>query len=224
MTNDFGYDEDFYNEPSEFEMQIEEFKQALLNSVSEDYKLRMEKLVEENNQLQQVKKNFENIKRDFENKKRSLEIERENLKREVRRERLSELTKDLQVIMYKAYSIREQGPKCNNCDETRRIHYTTPSGKDAYEKCECDVGKTVYQPKDFMRVEFNIRDGMRAWYEINNFDSRDEYCRFDSSSQFAKAVYKEGMPYDSIDNYSTFFKSKDECQKYCDYLNSKEDE
>lgn len=217
------YDDDFYHEPSEFEMQIEEFKQSLLNSVSEDYKRRMEELVEENYQLQQVKKDFDTIKRDFENKKRELEIERNNLKRDVRRERLSELTKDLQVIMYKAYSKRVKGPKCEKCDENRKIHYTTPSGNDAYENCECDIGKTVYEPKEFMRVEFNIRDGMRAWYEINNFDSRDEYCRFDSSSQFARAVYNKDMSFEKIDNYWTFFKTKEECQLYCDYLNEQED-
>ena len=218
------YDDDFYHEPSEFEMQIEEFKSSLLDSVKNEYKQRMENLQKENAELQAVKKDFESIKHDYDNKKRALEYERDNLKREVRRERLSELTKDLKVIMYKAYPKSVKGPKCDRCDEKRRIHYMTPSGKDAYERCECDYGKTMYEPKEFMRVEFNIRDGMRAWYEIKNFDSRDEYCRFDSNSIFAKSVYNKDMPFDEIDYYSTFFKTKEECQLYCNYLNEKVDE
>ncbi|BAK15819.1 predicted ATPase [Solibacillus silvestris StLB046] len=224
MTNHFGYDEDFYNEPNEFEMQIAEFKASLLASVRNEYKQKMETLLKENADLQEVKKNFEAIKRDFANKERQLEIERNDLERKVRRERLSQLTKDLQVIMYKAYPEHVQGSKCDKCDAQRRIHYKTPLGKDATEKCECAASTRVYKPKEYIKVEFNIRDGMRAWYEINNFDSNDEYGRFDSSSQFAKAVYKEDMPYESIESYSTFFKTKEECQKYCDYLNSKGDE
>lgn len=217
------YDEDFYHEPSEFEMQIEEFKSSLLNSVQDEYKRKMEELQKENAELQEVKKNFESIKRDFANKERQLQIERNDSERKVRNERLSELTKDLQVVMYRAYSNHVEGPKCERCDKNRRIYYKTPLGKEMYEKCECAVGAMIYEPREYMRVEFNIRDGMRAWYEINNFDSRDEYCRFDSNSQYAKAVYKEDMSYESIESYSTFFKSKEECQKYCDYLNSKED-
>lgn len=216
------YDEDFYCEPSEFEMQIEEFKSSLLDSVKDEYKQRMENLQKENTELQEIKKNFEAIKRDYANKERQLQIERNDLERKVRNERLSELTKDLQVLMYKAYSKQVKKPKCEKCDSNRRIYYKTPLGRDDYEQCECDTGERVYEPKEYMRIEFNIRDGMRAWYEINNFDSRDEYARFDSNSQYAKVVYKEDMPYESIEKYSTFFKSKEECQAYCDYLNEQE--
>ncbi|SCY99271.1 MULTISPECIES: hypothetical protein [unclassified Lysinibacillus] len=216
------YDEDFYHEPSEFEMQIEQFKSSLLDSVKDEYKQQMENLQKENAELQEVKENFEAIKRDFANKERQLQIERNDLERKVRRERLSELTKDLQVIMYKVNSKRVENPKCEKCDANRRIHYKTPSGKDAYEKCECDFGERVYEPKEYMRIEFNICDGMRAWYEINDFGSRDEYARFDSNSQYAKSVYKEGMDFNTIELYSTFFKTKEECQAYCDYLNEQE--
>lgn len=217
------YEDDFYNEPSEFEIIVEEFKASLMKSVKDEYLTEMEQLRNENAQLQDVKNNFSDIKKDYENKKRQLEIERNSLKSEVRRERLSELTKDLQVIMYKAYSKRVKQPKCDKCDKDRKIRYKTPLGNDAYERCDCDTGDLVYEPQDYMRVEFNIRDGMRAWYQINNFNSRDEYARFDESSQYAKAVYKEGMDYSEISEYSTFFKTKEECQAYCDYLNSKEE-
>lgn len=216
------YDEDFYHEPSEFEVQIEQFKSSLLDSVKDEYKQQMENLQKENAELQEVKKNFESIKRDFANKERQLQIERNDLERKVRNERLSELTKDLQVILYRADTKWLEKPKCDKCDKNRCIHYKTPSGKDAYEKCECSSSESIYEPKEYMRVEFNIRNGARAWYQINNFDTRDEYARFDESSQYAETVYKEGLPYDEITRYSTFFKTKEECQAYCDYLNEQE--
>lgn len=68
------YDEDFYSEPSEFDMQIEEFKESLSKSVKKEYLEEMEKLRKENQALWEVKKNFEQIKREYENKKHKLEI------------------------------------------------------------------------------------------------------------------------------------------------------
>lgn len=218
------YDEDFYQEPSEFEMQIEEFKQSLLNSVREDYKRRMEELVEENNQLQQVKMDFEAIKRDFKNKEMQLENERRTMLQSVRKERLSELTKDMQVILYKATTKGTKKPKCVKCDNHRRIHYLTPSGKAAYEFCECNEMTYRYEVEEFIRVEFNIRNSkMNAWYQVRPSSSgSDEYARLDGSSQYADCIYKEGMDLENTKPYNVFFKNAEDCQKYCDYLNSKE--
>ncbi|MEG0380440.1 MAG: hypothetical protein RR603_01930, partial [Kurthia sp.] len=89
--------DDFYHEPSEFEMQIEEFKQSLIASVKEEYVDKMDSLIKENNQLQEAKRNLKSIEQDYEKRKCELAMEKEEIHRQVRRERLSELTKDLQV-------------------------------------------------------------------------------------------------------------------------------
>ncbi|MEG0381301.1 MAG: hypothetical protein RR603_06340, partial [Kurthia sp.] len=59
------------------------------------------------------------------------------------------------------------------------------------------------------------------WYTIQDNGSREEYARFDSST-YGRTVYKEGMDFAEINSYETFFKTKEECQKYCDYLNERE--
>lgn len=218
------YDEDFYYEPSEFDYQVNEFKEALMKSVKEEFISKMERLEKENKELQFIKQNWERITRDYDNKKYQLELERQDLERKARRERLSVLMKDFEVIMYRIDYRNELPPKCNKCDDNRKINYKTPLGKDAHEDCDCRNGKIVYYPKDYICSEFKIdRDGNKiiAWYKINKIDRDDEYVGYDSST-FAEVIYHEGLKYEDIKKYGTFFKTKEECQGYCDWLNAKE--
>ncbi|MDF1511083.1 hypothetical protein Gp_81 [Bacillus phage vB_Bacillus_1020A] len=215
------YDEDFYYEPSEFDLKVEEFKESLSVSVKEEFLSEMERLRKENAELQEVKANFKQIKAEYDQKKRELDFEKSNLKSQVRRERLSELMKDFEVIMYRAYSKTVFPPKCDTCDRNRRIKYTTPLGREAYEDCQCKKGKTVYSPREYICKSFEMdQDGkkLKAWYV---FKDNDDYASFDYST-FAKTIYHEGLKYEDLNNYDTFFKSTEECQGYCDFLNAKE--
>lgn len=209
------YDDDFYYEPSEFDLKVEEFKESLLKSVKENFLSEMERLKKENEELQEVKENFESIQRDYEYKKHQLEAEHRDLKRKVRRERLDELMSDFQVVMYRADYNLESLPKCSNCDDKRRIYYKTPLGKETYESCDCAERKRVYFPKENTCYEFRINrdnDELLAWYKYE-----DEYGSMSYSTR-AETFYEEGMSYEDLEN-RTFFKSKEECQKYCDWLN-----
>ncbi|WP_342025760.1 hypothetical protein AADC60_24670 [Cytobacillus pseudoceanisediminis] len=216
-----SYYEDFYHEPSEFDIQVDHFKESLMKSVKEDFLSEMERLKKENENLQDVKDNFNGIVRDYENKKQQLESEYQTLKRNVRRERLVELMKDHKVILYKAYSKKERPPKCDKCDKYRRIAYITPLGKKASEDCLCNEGKTVYYPKEYILYEFKLNsngNSMTAWYRQYS-DDRDG---FTDSSIHAEDIYSTEKKFEDLKQYSTFFKTEEECQAYCDYLNSKE--
>jgi hypothetical protein len=214
------YEEDFYNEPSEFEIAIEQFKATLMKSVKDEYVAEMERLRKENEELQDVKRNFEKIKSDYITKERQLEFERNNIKGEVRRERLGQLMKDCEVVMYRANTEYIKPPKCSKCNEKRKIAYKTPLGKDAYEDCECNKSKTVYCPQEYIRTEFKINgnnNGIAAHYKVTSERNYD-WASLDSST-YAKTFYTNELKYDDIERYSTFFKSKEECQLYCDWLN-----
>jgi hypothetical protein len=216
------YEDDFYDEPSEFDMAIEEFKANLMKSVKDEFVTEMERLKKENKELQDVKKNFEEIKRDFENKKRELEYERNDLQRKIRRERLVDLLAEHKIILYKAYSKREIPPKCDKCDKYRKVHYVSPLGRKTSENCLCSEGKTVYFPKEFMRYEFRLnrdKNGLTAWYR--QYGDDEDGLVYESSIH-ADSIYSPELKFEDIKQYSTFFKTKEECQSYCDYLNSKE--
>jgi HD superfamily phosphohydrolase len=217
------YQNDFYNEPSEFDIQVDEFKQSLMKSVKKEFVSEMERLSTENKELQDIKANFEAVKRDFENKKRQLESEYQILKSNVRRERLVDILRDHKIILYKAYSKREYPPKCEKCDKHRKVNYISPLGRMTSEDCSCKEGKTVYYPEEYIRYEFRLnrdKNGVTAWYRQYN-DDEDGFTS--DSSIHADYIYSPDMNFEDLKRYSTFFKTKEECQAYCDYLNSKEE-
>jgi hypothetical protein len=214
------YEEDFYQEPSEFEIAMEELKANLMKSVKEEFVAEMERLKSENNELQSVRRDFEKIKSDFDAKKRELEYERNDLQRKIRRERMVDLLSDHKIIMYKAYSKREYPPKCDKCDKHRKIKYISPLGRETSEDCLCKEGKVVYLPKEFVRYEFRLsrNSDVTAWYR--QYTDDEDGLVYDSSIH-ADNIYATGMEFEDIKNYSTFFKTEEECQAYCDYLNKK---
>jgi hypothetical protein len=215
------FEEDFYHEPSEFEMQIEEFKASLMSKVKEDYIKELERLKKENAELQNVKKNFEGIKNGYEKKKRELEYERSNLLHQVRRERLSELMKDCEIELFTVGSKGRRQPKCDKCNEDRRIPYTTPLGKETYEICDCDSKIQVYEPIPIMLHTFSIRNGNGlAWYKIHN-DRHDEWFTYYDDSISGKDLITDESQFESIGySYKTLFKTKELAQQYSDYKNS----
>ncbi len=218
----YGYEEDFYNEPSEFDIAVTEFKQYLMKSVKENFVSEMDRLRKENKELQGIKANLEAVKQDFENKKRQLESEYQTLKSNVRRERLVDLTKDHKVILYRAYSKHILPQKCNKCDTNRRIEYISPLGRKAREDCLCKEGKSVYYPHEFIRYEFKLnrdKNGVTAWYR--QYSDDDDGFVSDSSIH-VKNTYSPDMKFDDLNQYNTFFKTEEECQNYCDWLNAKE--
>lgn len=216
------YDDEPYYEPSLADELLMEYqlkmKNVLLDSVKnniEKVKLENASLKTENNSLQiQVNK--------INQRERELEIQKQNLEREVRRERLSKLMEDFEVVMYRAYTTTENLPKCNKCNEKREITFTSPSGKEMTESCSCDKGITVYIPYEYICTEFKLddryNDKLLIWYKENHENNYDWYSY--SSSNFVDTVYKDNMKFEELNSYKTYFKSKEECQKYCDWLNS----
>lgn len=209
---------DFYDEPSEFEQQVDEFKNSLLKAVKQEYIEEMEKLKKENEELQEVKKNFEKIKSDYREKERELKLNESTIERRMRNARLSELMEDKKVIMYQANWKYMRVPKCNKCDDYRKVHFKSPSGKDTSEECECAKRYASYRVDEYIAYEFKLNNNkiMSVWYRLNG-SSDDEY--FSSDSKYADYIYNQDMEYKDINAYRTFFKSKEDCQKYCDWLN-----
>ncbi|MEK3718926.1 hypothetical protein [Paenibacillus sp. FSL R7-0333] len=220
------YDDDFYQEPSEFEEQINALKESLMNAIKDEQKAEIERLRKENGELQEVKRDFEKIQQDYRVKERELEWKMKEAQTEARRIRLSTLLESFGVSLYRASYEYVKVPKCNKCDEHRRIYYKTPSGKDAYEPCGCDVSNTIYVPKEMICCEFRIdrrgSDKMTAWYKsIPKKDADDDYASYESSTHLDQ-LYVPGMEYEKLSKWSTFFKDKDDCQRFCNWLTEQE--
>ena len=66
--------DDFYSEPIDFEMQVDEFKSSLMASVKDEYKAEMARLRKENAELKPVKERMREI--EFERTREKDDLER----------------------------------------------------------------------------------------------------------------------------------------------------
>lgn len=225
------YYEDFY-EPSEYDQMVEEFKEKLRESVKKEWLDRMNKLEEENQKLQEVKKNFNSIKKDYENKIRECEAEKNrvivNAKREAHKERLSELFKDVQLNYWKITARHIKKPKCDKCDIYRRIKYISPMGREATEYCSCNDDEIRYIPEQMDMYEIKLKntydEKAQIWF-IKKYKDDDDL--FVNSAEYLgnKVIIEDSANFDEIsaDNkYNLYFKSIEKCREFCDYLNSLE--
>jgi len=218
--------DDFYNEPSEFEQQVDELKDSLMGAVKKEFVEEMDRLKKENAELQGVRQNLDQIKREYNQKVVELDMQKQNLKSEVRRERLVELMGDFKAELYRAYSNRKDGPKCNKCDEARNIYYKSPLGKQLVETCDCKNRIVYYEPKPHICSSFELRNGkFMAWYKPYSHSTNADGMEFEfvGSSNVPNKIYS-GEDYELINerHFDVYFKTEEECQKYCDWLTVKE--
>ena len=221
-----GYYEDevgFY-EPSDYDIMVDKFKETLRESVKKEYQEEMARLKAENEELQEVKKNMDSIKAEHRLAMQKLEFERQDLVSKVRRERLSKLMEDNNVVLYKPDYKLVDAPKCDKCDDKRRLHFKTPRGKDEYEYCECATKEKVYMPRETFLYEFRLdRYGKElvAFYRRKDWNDDEDYMQLEDYSSLNEGVY-QGEDFESVKRYSVMFKEKEECQGYCEYLNKLE--
>ncbi|WP_055108923.1 hypothetical protein [Paenibacillus ihumii] len=216
--------EDFYYEPSEFEQQVDEFKQSLLNAVRYEYKAEMERLRKENAELQDIKKRKKEIEAEHANALRQFESEKLNFENKLKRMRLAELLGENLLIAWFPSSQNNRKPKCDKCDEQRLIHYTTPSGKPAHERCECSEYKRFYKPEEIECYQFY--QSKNSWGgkmpAISLYYQRKEDREYDSFEACRRPY--GGEPFEKVERWNVAFNSQEECQAYCDWLNAKEAE
>ncbi|MEB4785009.1 hypothetical protein P5G60_25095 [Paenibacillus jamilae] len=221
----YDYD-DFYDEPSEFDQKMEELKESLMDSVKQDHKDEVARLRKENAELQEVKRTLKTLQSTYEMKERELNREIKEAESKVRHLRLSTLLESFGVTLFSADMDFVKLPKCDKCDEKRRIHYKTPLGRESYERCTCDESVVYYKPRENTLTEFKFGRNreMLAWYKVSKSksDSEDDYAEI-ASTTMLKQLYQEGMKFEDLQKHGVFFKKEEECQAYCDWLNEKRD-
>ena len=217
------YEEEQYYEPNAYEEIVMEYQQKMKEVLLGTIKVEIENIKEENARLKKANQILLDEQSNIRNKEHQLIIQKADLMRQVKRERLSQLMSDFQVVMYKVNKTYPKIPKCNKCDDNRKINFTSPTGKQMDEKCSCDKGKLMCVPEEYLCTEFKVdrEDGaMLMWFKENHERDYDWYGYV--NSDLAKTVYK-GEMFETLDNRNTYFKSKESCQEYCDWLNSKDD-
>ena len=214
-------DLDFYNEPSEFEQEIDSFKESLRKAVKEEITEEITKLratvKEQAGKLANLTALEEAAKRARQDYEHKATQAKQEAKREVQKEGIQKLLEVLAEPRYRIAVNYQQPPKCDKCDTDRRIPYTTPLGRKQSEHCDCATSEVVYVVEEQMAQEVSKRRGeVVVWYQNSDrFSDRDS---FGSPTVLKNA---EAVPIDELlkapRDYG--FRSEEDAQLVADRLN-----
>lgn len=159
----------YYGDTTPFDEEVEAFKDHLRTAVKEETQKELEALRTENKEMAGKLANLETLERAAESAKRDYEMKLRNAeyeaKRTVQKEGLRKLLELLREPRYRVALAWDPLPKCGKCDEDRNLHYTTPRGKEAFERCECAAKTQRWTTEELLVHEVARRSGtLLAWY------------------------------------------------------------
>lgn len=218
---------DFYDEPSEFEMQIEEFKDGLRKAVKQEYLTKIERLEKELAELKDLKKNWnsklaelEEAKREAERAKIEAGIAKSQAKQNAKTLRLQEL---LENCFDTAYGItinhNYASDKCDKCDKEGFIHFLSPQGNECREFCNCRKKIPTYTITESKICK--IKSHNTKVYLYFEYKSRRDWDEIEDEYRIVSG-FMDDTPFEKIAYNHRLFLNKEKAQAYCDWLNSKE--
>jgi len=236
---DYDDYEDYY-EQSEVDQLIEEFKDKIREHLLPNIREEIEQLNKENTELRIKNDEYKKRESEINNKERDLKYKADNLKREVEREfyesNIGETLKDYiekaEVWFGDNKGFRQD--KCSLCNDSRKLVANFPNGKTTETNCDCSnlLHKFVPEVSELSMIKFNKRDS--RYQSERKFYVSKTYIPSKESSYRDDYSYNEFKLYQIVDEFNEDskglhetkeydtkigFKTKAECQKYCDWLN-----
>jgi hypothetical protein len=171
----------YFEDLSPFDEAVESFKEELRGAVKHEVQTEMETLRTQNREMAEKLKNLGQLEQAAERARIHYEVQlsqaESTARRTVEKEGIRKLLSVLREPRYRIVIERDWQPKCDRCDEDRRLHYTTPRGKASYEQCECSVTTPRYAVEEALVHEVAKRNGeLLAWYhEASRYFSDDSF-------------------------------------------------
>lgn len=214
------YDEfDYYYEPSKADEIIGRAVVALKETLKEEAIAEMGTIKHENERLKKELDEYRSKEQELRNREYNIAQKESNLEREFIRSKFRDLIEPFleNEIIYVIDRVRKQTPKCNKCNEDRKIEYISKYGDKVELKCECDKKEAFYYPamKELKSIEFAKGSGKFRATPKYSRDYEYEYFHID----FKEPPIEKYDPELMIVTSSDYFSSKEVCQKYCDDLN-----
>jgi hypothetical protein len=234
-------DEYFWNDDySEYEEFMDNLKETLRGQIKDEVTMKIKRLEEEVREL----KAFRDQKDKYDNELAAMKRELDKTKAEVECKAKQLRLKDFMQILDKpAWGIESKYeyvlPKCDKCDDDRMIHFFSPSGKEHKEECSCRKHKYMLHPVEAVLV--GIRNRAWEYYEKDKAEEQgveleylikkdfmDKYIDKKDTSYATSLtrVYNDTYDITKLDYWvarSLYYRSLEECQAVCDYLNNKEE-
>lgn len=207
-------------EPSEFDEAVDGFKELLRKQVAQEVQNELEALRKSNRELAEQAKELPKLLREASKAKVEYEAAKRSAEYEASKKGINDLLKIMATPKFKVRHTWAKGPKCGMCDDDRRINYTTPSGKEAYETCECSVTHPKYIVTEVMAKTISKnRYGTKVWYTLNDdYFSSPEDNDYIHTTVLYEPVDIEEMVEGNYSNYG--FEDRESAQEYADALNA----
>jgi regulator of replication initiation timing len=227
------YNEEFpYYEPSIADEILMEYQEKMKNALLESVKSEISNLKDENNKLKEENEKLKIKIMEVQYKEEELKTKERELEKEFYRKKFSEMLKpyEKQMVVWIAEYETFLADKCNLCDDDRKITYTAPDGSTIKLDCKCKKYYSLKVPTkvnviylDLFKDDFYSKD--RRFIITPKYESREYDSKF--AELRVSYVFDVFNPED-VENlalkYGCYigFTSKEECQKYCDWVNKKE--
>lgn len=227
---DYYGDEPYY-EPTPADEIFFEAKQKLEDCLKESVKYKLSSTIEENKRLKEENEKMRERVRNIEWKEKNIEQREKDMECNVLRKKFSEMLKPLEERsqIYRVDYSYKMGEKCDKCNENRKLPYTTPRGKLAYEDCACSKSYKVWSVEKADIIRLSLYKDRNHPYAISvtpKYDSAsydDTYCKFELKT-YIENIDEIDMDINiyEVDFKEIGFKNKEDCQKFCNHLNQKE--
>jgi transposase-like protein len=220
--------EDYFYEPSENDIVMSEIGDILKKMIKKEVLDELEALRAENAKLRQFRDERESYEAKIRDAEYKCKVAIEKAQREAKNARIHSLFGEMLTVGYMVASNNKKRPKCNKCNDQRRIEYVTPLGRHAYEVCDCEGYDHVYEVKEVEMVKFTIRK-RGGWdqdekvvryfsHARNTYDDQTDENNYDRVTWVYNNEPFEELAKNSY--YGVAFLDKDKCQEYCDWCNA----
>lgn len=235
----YEYDTGYY-EASSADVFFDEMKEKFREYLNDDIKHEIDRLTKENEELRE-----KNNKLSDENNKLNLEKNRakwakESIRREVENEfydkAIDEVFKSRLEnidVWFSDYAYYER-PKCKYCDDDRNRTYKYPDGFEINQVCDCATKEGRYEPNlaTIATLTYCIKPSrysserkmfVKDWSLYKPNDRWSDYGYGDFKILHIVDAFDDNVI--NIRNNLSYgekigFKTKEECWKYCDWLNN----
>ena len=214
------YDEfEYYYESSKADEIIGRAVAELKETLKEQALSEMDTIKHENERLKKELDKYHSKEQELRNREYRIEQKESNFKREFVRAKFRDLIEPFiqKETIYVIDRVSKPIPKCDKCNEDRKIEYISKYGDKVELKCECDKKEAFYYPamKELKSIEFAKGSGKFRATPKYSRDYEYEYFHID----FKEPPIEKYDPELMIVTSSDYFSSKEVCQKYCDDLN-----
>lgn len=188
----------------------------------------MNRLKAENESLYPYKIDKSKLEHEYQRKESELKSKYRKLEDELRSKITEDLLKDVGVTCWKVGYFLVETPKCDKCDKNRNITFTSPSGKELSENCECGIEKRAYHPYPYRLYKIYKDDrGFDAYFKFDQRDN-DRYGHLeiqdDPFDHYTRThEIKSGKAdFEKFNRWREAFKTESEAQEYCEWLNKEQ--